>query len=184
MPGLDINWFRAEKGYDPNIIKKSLERRFRDPKLVDRIIEEDQVWRKSKLLVTQFDTISIPLRKSGTISANRSETERKPTRKTPVRNLFNSRMITNSSRRLSRMRRENTSNSLTNLLVRSETSSTIQFPSATMKTRTRSFVPGDKSLISKSQTNVEVLTITRFFRLLEVTTLKEVRKSPGTEDTS
>ena len=38
MPGLDINWFRAEKGYDPNIIRKSLERRFRDPKLVDKII--------------------------------------------------------------------------------------------------------------------------------------------------
>lgn len=47
MPGLDINWFRAEKGYDPNIIKKSLERRFRDPKLVDTIIEKDQEWRKS-----------------------------------------------------------------------------------------------------------------------------------------
>ena len=24
MGGLDINWFRAEKGYDPNIIRKSL----------------------------------------------------------------------------------------------------------------------------------------------------------------
>lgn len=49
MPGLDINWFRQEKGYDPNVIRKSLERRFRDPKLVDKIIEEDQAWRKSTL---------------------------------------------------------------------------------------------------------------------------------------
>jgi len=38
MPGLDINWLRTDKGYDPNVIKKSLERRFRDPKLVDQII--------------------------------------------------------------------------------------------------------------------------------------------------
>lgn len=48
MGGLDINWFRAERGHDPNIIRKSLERRFKDPKLVDQIIELDQEWRKSK----------------------------------------------------------------------------------------------------------------------------------------
>jgi seryl-tRNA synthetase len=48
MGGLDINWFRTDKGFDPNIIKKSLERRFKDPKLVDTIIEEDQGWRKRK----------------------------------------------------------------------------------------------------------------------------------------
>jgi hypothetical protein len=47
MPGLEINWFRAEKGYDPNIIRKSLERRYRDPKIVDAIIEKDLEWRKS-----------------------------------------------------------------------------------------------------------------------------------------
>lgn len=46
MPGLDINWFRADKGYNPDVIKKSLERRFRDPKLVDEIIEKDNDWRK------------------------------------------------------------------------------------------------------------------------------------------
>jgi seryl-tRNA synthetase len=46
MGGLDINWFRTDKGYNPDIIKKSLERRFRDPKLVDHIIEKDLEWRK------------------------------------------------------------------------------------------------------------------------------------------
>lgn len=50
MPGLDINWFRADKGYDPNVIKKSLERRFRDTKLVDDIIEMDNDWRKRNSL--------------------------------------------------------------------------------------------------------------------------------------
>ena len=52
MPGLDINWFRADKGYDPNVIKKSLERRFRDPKLVDDIIEKDNDWRKRNYVFT------------------------------------------------------------------------------------------------------------------------------------
>ena len=47
MPGLDINWFRVEKGYDPEKIRESLRRRYRDPKLVDQIIEEDAKWRKS-----------------------------------------------------------------------------------------------------------------------------------------
>ncbi len=47
MPGIDINWVRTDKGHDPNVIRKSEERRFRDPKLVDVIIEEDQIWRKS-----------------------------------------------------------------------------------------------------------------------------------------
>jgi len=46
MPGLDINWFREDKGYDPNVIRKSLERRFRDPKIVDTVIQMDQEWRK------------------------------------------------------------------------------------------------------------------------------------------
>lgn len=50
MPGLDINWFRADKGYDPNVIRKSLEKRFRDTKLVDEIIEKDNEWRKRNLI--------------------------------------------------------------------------------------------------------------------------------------
>lgn len=37
MP-LDINWFRVEKGHDPEKIRQSLRRRFKDPKLVDQII--------------------------------------------------------------------------------------------------------------------------------------------------
>ena len=51
MPGLDINWFRQDKGYDPNIIRESLKRRYRDPKAVDLIIEMDQQWRKRNSLL-------------------------------------------------------------------------------------------------------------------------------------
>lgn len=46
MPGLDINLFREDKGGNPNLIRKSLERRFRDTKIVDVIIEKDHQWRK------------------------------------------------------------------------------------------------------------------------------------------
>lgn len=46
MGGLDINWFREEKGHNPDVIRKSLVKRFRDPKIVDEIIAKDKEWRK------------------------------------------------------------------------------------------------------------------------------------------
>lgn len=46
MPGLDINWFREDKGFDPEKIRESLRRRYRDPKIVDAIIEQDKAWRQ------------------------------------------------------------------------------------------------------------------------------------------
>ena len=42
MPGLDINWFREDKGHNPDIIRDSLKKRFRDPKIVDLVIEKDK----------------------------------------------------------------------------------------------------------------------------------------------
>lgn len=36
-------------GYDPAIVKKSESDRFRDPALVDQIIEIDNEWRKGKI---------------------------------------------------------------------------------------------------------------------------------------
>ena len=50
MPGLDINWFREDKGFNPDVIRKSLERRFRNIEIVDQIIANDSEWRKSKYL--------------------------------------------------------------------------------------------------------------------------------------
>lgn len=35
MPGLDINWFREDKGHNPDVIRDSIKRRFKDPKIVD-----------------------------------------------------------------------------------------------------------------------------------------------------
>jgi seryl-tRNA synthetase len=100
MGGLDINWFRADKGYDPNIIRKSLERRFRDPKIVDAIIEKDLEWRKSNYPSSQSAMNSIRSKRNGTISANSSGTRRRRTRKTPVRKRLNSKIRMSSSKRL------------------------------------------------------------------------------------
>ena len=184
MPGLDINWFRAEKGHDPNIIRKSLERRFRDPKLVDRIIEEDQVWRKSNKNPIKFDTIWILWKRNGTTLASRFAIRRKPTRKTLAKNSLNSRLRTNSSRNRSKRKKKNTWNTSISSSTQLEISSMTQFQSATMKIKIKSSAPGGRSLISKSLTKEEGSIITKSFRLLEDTTPIEVRKSPGIEDTS
>mmetsp|Transcript_1760 Transcript_1760/g.3916 ORF Transcript_1760/g.3916 Transcript_1760/m.3916 type:complete len:470 (-) Transcript_1760:59-1468(-) len=47
MP-IDINTLRKDKGGDPDLVRKSEERRFRDPKVVDTIIECDEAWIKGQ----------------------------------------------------------------------------------------------------------------------------------------
>ncbi|CDP15525.1 unnamed protein product [Coffea canephora] len=42
---LDLNLFREEKGYNPEIIRESQRRRFADVKLVDEVIQLDKEWR-------------------------------------------------------------------------------------------------------------------------------------------
>ena len=46
MPGIDINLFRVEKGGNPDLIKQSVQRRGKDPAIVDQIIELDKEWRE------------------------------------------------------------------------------------------------------------------------------------------
>lgn len=46
--GLDINLFRKDKGKDPNVVKESEKRRFRDTALVDKVIDLDTQWRKKR----------------------------------------------------------------------------------------------------------------------------------------
>lgn len=149
MGGLDINWFRAEKGHDPNIIRKSLERRFRDPKLVDTIIEKDLEWRKSNPDTMQSATTSTPSRRSGTISARSSAIRRRPIRRTPAPRRSSSRTRTSSSRRLSKRLRDSCWPRSTSWSIQSEIWSTIQSPSPTTRTITLLFALGEKSLISR-----------------------------------
>jgi len=43
---LDIELFRADKGGDPEKIRESQRKRFKDVTLVDRVVETDTRWRK------------------------------------------------------------------------------------------------------------------------------------------
>ncbi len=51
---LDINIFRAEKGGNPDLVKKSVERRFGDITLVDQVIKKDEEWRKAKFALDKM----------------------------------------------------------------------------------------------------------------------------------
>lgn len=43
---LDIECFRADKGGDPDKVRENQKKRFKDPALVDKVVEADNKWRK------------------------------------------------------------------------------------------------------------------------------------------
>ncbi|KJH50044.1 serine--tRNA ligase domain protein [Dictyocaulus viviparus] len=43
---LDMDLFRVEKGGNPEIVRDSQRHRYKDPTLVDKVVELDQAWRK------------------------------------------------------------------------------------------------------------------------------------------
>ncbi|XP_037087453.1 probable serine--tRNA ligase, cytoplasmic [Pollicipes pollicipes] len=45
---LDIDLFRAEKGGDPDLIRKSQKNRYKDVTLVDKVVDHDNAWRKHR----------------------------------------------------------------------------------------------------------------------------------------
>lgn len=46
--GLDIELFRADRGGNPDVVRESQRRRFKDPKAVDEFLALDETWRKAK----------------------------------------------------------------------------------------------------------------------------------------
>jgi len=48
---LDIELFRADKGGDPEKIRESQRKRFKDVTLVDKVVEADTRWRKCEFVV-------------------------------------------------------------------------------------------------------------------------------------
>ena len=61
---LDINLFREEKGGNPELIRESQRRRYKDVSLVDSVIELDQEWRKKRFDVDQISKEFNKLNKS------------------------------------------------------------------------------------------------------------------------
>ena len=45
---LDLELFRADKGGNPDKIKENQSKRYKDVTLVDKVVENDTQWRKSK----------------------------------------------------------------------------------------------------------------------------------------
>ena len=45
---LKIELFRKEQGGDPELIRENQRKRFKDPAVVDRVVEADESWRKCK----------------------------------------------------------------------------------------------------------------------------------------
>ncbi|CAI4226443.1 unnamed protein product [Auanema sp. JU1783] len=52
---LDIDLFRTEKGGNPDLIRDSQRKRFKDVALVDKVIELDENWRKLRFSADQFN---------------------------------------------------------------------------------------------------------------------------------
>ncbi|CAJ0603339.1 unnamed protein product [Cylicocyclus nassatus] len=52
---LDMDMFREEKGGNPEVIRESQRNRYKDPGLVDKVIELDQAWRKARFLLDVFN---------------------------------------------------------------------------------------------------------------------------------
>uniref|UniRef100_A0A915K9Y5 Serine-tRNA synthetase type1 N-terminal domain-containing protein n=1 Tax=Romanomermis culicivorax TaxID=13658 RepID=A0A915K9Y5_ROMCU len=54
---LDLELFRAEKGGNPNLIRESQKKRYKDEKLVDRVIEFDVEWRKARFRADELNRL-------------------------------------------------------------------------------------------------------------------------------
>mmetsp|Transcript_20739 Transcript_20739/g.18159 ORF Transcript_20739/g.18159 Transcript_20739/m.18159 type:complete len:165 (-) Transcript_20739:612-1106(-) len=52
--GLDINLFRPEKGGNPKVVKEALDKRCKDPKIVDDVMALDEEWRKKRFVCDQL----------------------------------------------------------------------------------------------------------------------------------
>lgn len=46
---LDIDLFRTEKGGNPDLIRDSQRKRYKDAGLVDKVIAADEAWRKGSM---------------------------------------------------------------------------------------------------------------------------------------
>ncbi|KAL4434096.1 hypothetical protein ABPG75_000537 [Micractinium tetrahymenae] len=57
---LDINLFRTERGGDPEIVRESQRRRYKDVGLVDRVLELDAKWREAR---GNLDTLNMDFNK-------------------------------------------------------------------------------------------------------------------------
>lgn len=49
---LDLDLFRTDKGGDPEIVRETQRKRFKDVSLVDKLVQADTEWRKCEYRLT------------------------------------------------------------------------------------------------------------------------------------
>lgn len=54
---LDLDFFRNDKGFDPQKIRENQEKRFKDVRLVDTVIEKDKYWRQLRHRADNFNKL-------------------------------------------------------------------------------------------------------------------------------
>lgn len=54
---LDLDFFRKDKGFDPERIRENQRKRFKDVKLVDTVIEKDKQWRQLRHRADNFNKL-------------------------------------------------------------------------------------------------------------------------------
>lgn len=54
---LDLELFRADKGGDPEKIRKNQEKRFKDASVVDKVVDADNKWRKLRFNLDQYNKL-------------------------------------------------------------------------------------------------------------------------------
>lgn len=54
---LDLDYFRKDKGFDPESIRENQKKRFKDVQLVDTVIEKDKHWRQLRHRADNFNKL-------------------------------------------------------------------------------------------------------------------------------
>lgn len=54
---LDLDYFRKDKGFDPENIRENQKKRFKDVQLVDTVIEKDKHWRQLRHRADNFNKL-------------------------------------------------------------------------------------------------------------------------------
>ena len=56
---LDLTLFRKEKGGNPDVIRESQKKRYKDVTLVDKVVEIDNKWREVILCDNAYDNVGL-----------------------------------------------------------------------------------------------------------------------------
>uniref|UniRef100_A0A1I7YZ78 serine--tRNA ligase n=1 Tax=Steinernema glaseri TaxID=37863 RepID=A0A1I7YZ78_9BILA len=61
---LDIDMFREEKGGNPEVVRQSQKNRYKDPAVVDKVIEADKEWRRERFNLDNLNRVNNVLNKT------------------------------------------------------------------------------------------------------------------------